>query len=188
MLEKLPAALGRALSSLRAGTKRLTSLAFASAPCTLRVTSSDFEYAHSLPASCTADGAGVSPPLEWSGMPAETKSLVLIVEDVDSPTPAPFVHAIALDLPLDRSFLLEGELSEPKGTSTLHLGKSSALDARYLPPDPPHGHGEHLYYFQLFALDASLELDGAPGRTAVIEAMRDHVLAKGVLVGCYGRP
>jgi phosphatidylethanolamine-binding protein (PEBP) family uncharacterized protein len=57
----------------------------------------------------------------------------------------------------------------------------------WLPPDPPSGHGAHRYVFQLFALDRQLVFEHPPGRKAVVNAMRGHVLAKGVLVGAYER-
>jgi phosphatidylethanolamine-binding protein (PEBP) family uncharacterized protein len=68
------------------------------------------------------------------------------------------------------------------------LGKNSYLRAAYLPPDPPAGHGPHLYVFQIFALDRALSFEGHPGRAAFLEAIKDRVLAKGLLVGTYERP
>ncbi|WP_426000483.1 hypothetical protein [Caulobacter sp. DWR1-3-2b1] len=56
-----------------------------------------------------------------------------------------------------------------------------------MPPDPPTGHGPHLYAFQIFAPDRRLDFDHPPGRKAVVEAVTGHVLAKGVLVGAYER-
>ena len=58
----------------------------------------------------------------------------------------------------------------------------------WLPPDPPRGHGDHRYVFQLFALDAEVEIGGqTPGRGALVEAMAGHVLAAGMLTGTYSR-
>ena len=45
----------------------------------------------------------------------------------------------------------------------------------------------HDYVFQIFALRQSPALAEAPGRGALIDAMRGHVLAKGTLTGVYYR-
>jgi phosphatidylethanolamine-binding protein (PEBP) family uncharacterized protein len=57
----------------------------------------------------------------------------------------------------------------------------------WLPPDPPTGHGPHNYAFQIFALDSIPALGGTPGRSALVDAIRDHILAAGVLTGTYAR-
>ena len=67
------------------------------------------------------------------------------------------------------------------------LGKNSFMATGWLPPDPPTGHGAHRYCFQIFALDVVPELEQGAGRGAVIEALKGHVLAKGLLVGTYER-
>ena len=67
------------------------------------------------------------------------------------------------------------------------LGKNSFFGSGWLPPDPPKGHGTHRYCFQVFALDAPAPLDEGAGRGAVVEALRGHVLAKGLLIGTYER-
>ncbi len=144
--------------------------------------------AAALPVGCTADGAGASPPLAWSDLPAGAAELALIVEDADSPTPAPLVHAIVLGLPPTETGLPEAALASPAGEGEGRaMGRNSYLSGQWLPPDPPPGHGPHRYVFQLFALSSPLGLEGTPGRGAVLRAMRGKVLATGHLVGTYGR-
>ena len=70
----------------------------------------------------------------------------------------------------------------------LRLGRNSYLQASWLPPDPPPGHGVHRYAFQVFALEAGARLEGEPGREAVLEAIRERGLASGCLIGTYERP
>jgi phosphatidylethanolamine-binding protein (PEBP) family uncharacterized protein len=67
-------------------------------------------------------------------------------------------------------------------------GRNSYLQAGWLPPDPPPGHGVHRYAFQLFALAAGPAFDGTPGRDAVVEALQGRALASGLLIGTYERP
>jgi hypothetical protein len=62
----------------------------------ITVKSSAFGAESAVPIQYTADGAGLSPPLEWTRAPEKAQSLVLIVEDADSATPRPLVHAIVI--------------------------------------------------------------------------------------------
>ncbi len=190
MLEHIPAWLGHAMSGLRAGVDKLAIVQLGRNFETLDVTSPAFAHEGRLPPRFTADGAGASPPLTWRTPPAGTERLVLIVEDADAPTPQPLVHAIVWGLDADAGHLAEGAIvadggGEPEGRD---VGRNSYLREGWLPPDPPRGHGEHRYAFQLFAVGAGAGEPGeTPGRSAVIEAMRDHVLAAGLLIGTYSR-
>ena len=131
----------------------------------------------------------MSPPLHWGNVPAAAASLVLIVEDADAPTPQPLVHAIVVDLPAGDGALAEGALPSPDHDGTgLHVGRNSYLQASWLPPDPPPGHGVHRYAFQAFALESGAALDETPGRDALLEAIRAHGIASGCLIGTYERP
>lgn len=189
MLEKIPSSVGEALQNVRAGAADLavahTELTGINA--SIEVSSSSFGYNEFLPARYTADGEGLSPPLQWQGVPPGAQSLVLLVEDADSPTPHPIVHAIAWDLPAHDGALPEGALRNHDGKAEVPAGRNSYLTSKYLPPDPPSGHGPHRYVFQLFALDRPLTFDSAPGRSDILDTIRGHVLAKGLLIGLYER-
>lgn len=190
MLEKIPAGLGHALRGVRAGYEKILAedKEFAQVPETIELESLAFCDGGELPERFTADGARISPPLRWHGVPEDAEGLVLIVEDPDAPSLEPLVHLLVWDLPPDMDSIDEGLFRSP-GQDGLDetLGRNSFLQAAYLPPDPPTGHGPHLYAFQLFALDQKLDFDHPPGRKAVVKAMSGHVLAKGVLVGAYER-
>jgi Raf kinase inhibitor-like YbhB/YbcL family protein len=190
MLEKIPAAVGRTLDGIRAGMKNIVFFdeRFDHVPEGVTVTSSAFAKAGSIPMRYTEDGERLSPPLSWADEPSDTVAAVLIIEDADSPTPSPLVHAIAWNLSANDHTLDEGALKGPGSSGEdIALGKNSFLCSEYLPPDPPPGHGEHRYVFQFFALDQVLEIDEVPGRSALLEAMAGHVISKGVLIGTYER-
>jgi hypothetical protein len=144
-----------------------------------------------MPDRFTADGAGVSPPLVWRDPPAGTACLALLVEDADSPTPQPLVHAVVWGLPPVAGTLEEGGIATPAEVGSGgegEVGRNSYLRDGWLPPDPPTGHGEHRYVFQLIALDQAVAPpSGTLGRTALLEAIAGHVLAAGVLIGTYSR-
>ncbi len=190
MLEHVPAWLGNALSGLRAGTDTLAIAQLGGDFATLDLSSPAFANGARLPPRFTADGDGVSPPLVWSAPPAGIARLVLIVEDADAPTPQPLVHAIIWGLDADAGHLVEGAIVADGGgdADRPDVGRNSYLREGWLPPDPPSGHGEHRYAFQLFAIGAGAGDPGVtPGRSAVIEAITGHVLAAGLLIGTYSR-
>ena len=191
MLEHLPAWLGKAMSGWRAGVESLAITRADLVPtASLSLNSPAFGDMARLPERFPADGAGVSPPLFWSDPPAGTAMLALLVEDADAPTPQPLVHAILWNLPPRAGELAEGAIvaDGPGSAEQGDVGRNSYLGEGWLPPDPPRGHGEHRYVFQLFALDAVVEIGGeTPGRGAMLDAMAGHVLAAGVLTGTYSR-
>ena len=100
MLEKLPDAVGHALRGQRAGLDKIAFQAvdLRAGMAAVDVRSLAFADHAPIPAQYTADGTGISPPLQWTGVPSQAASLALIVEDADSPTPAPLVHAIVVNL------------------------------------------------------------------------------------------
>jgi Raf kinase inhibitor-like YbhB/YbcL family protein len=147
----------------------------------IEVSSSAFGYNEPIPMQYTADGEGLSPPLEWRCVPLNAEAVVVLVEDADSPTPLPMVHAIMWDLPGTDASLPEGTLPDKR------CAGKDALAATWLPPDPPPGHGEHRYVFQVFALDTVPRFESRPGRTELLEKIKGHVIAKGLLIGTYER-
>lgn len=192
MLENVPAAIGHALSSIRPGLGKIVyAREDLAAPETMQVTSDVFAHEGALPDRYTEDGAKVSPPLRFTGVPQGARSLALVVEDADSPTPAPLVHALVWDIPAEENHGFHEAALDADAMPTTRagstLGKNSFLSTCWLPPDPPTGHGPHRYCFQIFALDIVPELEEGAGRGAVVEALKGHVLAKGMLVGTYER-
>ena len=190
MLENLPASLGRALRTARPGLENILFYdpELNAAVGSLELSSSEFQNFGEIPLRFTEDGEKISPPIQWAGVPKGTQSLILVIEDADSPTPAPLVHAIVWNLSASARCLEAGALrscvSEGQG---LAMGKNSFMSARYLAPDPPPGHGPHRYAFQVFALDSRPDLGSNPGRHRVAEHLTHHVLAKGLMVGTFER-
>lgn len=190
MLEHVPHWLGKAMTGVRAGADKLAIVqpelgSFAA----LHLASPAFANGARLPPRFTADGEGVSPPLFWTGVPEGTERLALIVEDPDAPTLSPLVHAVVWDLPADCEELKEGAI-RADGTGDgdgRDVGRNSFLGEGWLPPDPPTGHGEHSYAFQLFALGPWPDVRDNPSRGAIVKAMAGRVLAAGILTGTYSR-
>jgi len=190
MLEHVPAAIGHALSGVRAGLDHVLSAQEGlDAPETIQVRSTAFADGGSIPATYTADGPGLSPPLSWSDPPAETRSVILAIEDADSPTPAPIVHALVFGLHPSEVNLVMGALPSEGGRGQIEtLGHNSFGRCEYLPPDPPNGHGPHRYVIQVFALGDVPPLKQGASKHDILEALRGRVLARGSMIGVYERP
>jgi Raf kinase inhibitor-like YbhB/YbcL family protein len=190
MLENLPAGLGRALRTARPGLEKTLfhEAEISGDVAAITVSSTEFDNDGELPVRFTEDGARVSPPIAWSGVPMDAASVILVIEDADSPTPAPLVHAIIWNLPPSDGVIDEGAMrSDAHEGEGLSMGKNSFMSAKYLAPDPPPGHGPHRYAIQVFALDTRPDLGASPGRHRLIEHLTGHVLAKGLLIGTYER-
>ena len=153
---------------------------------TLTLTSTAFTDGAAIPRKYTCQGDDISPPLAWSGVPAGTQSLVLIVDDPDAPDPARpqrvWVHWVLFNLPPDAAGLAEGVAE-----SALPMGTEGGLNdwgrTGYGGPCPPIG--THRYFHKLSALDIRLKGLTTPRKAQVLAAMEGHVLAEATLMGTY---
>ncbi len=153
----------------------------------LRLTSPSFAHEAAIPAKHSSDGADVSPALRWSGAPAGTKSLAVVVDDPDAPDPrAPrmtWVHWVLYDIPPTVSSL-------PEGVDAAGIGAREGVndwgDRGYRGPSPPVG--RHRYLHKLYALDTVLPDLHRADKAALESAMAGHVLAQATLIGTYAKP
>ncbi|KAA0256596.1 YbhB/YbcL family Raf kinase inhibitor-like protein [Acidobacteria bacterium ACD] len=160
--------------------------AAAEPPLALALSSPAFAPNGPIPAAFTCEGKDVSPTLSWRGLPAGTRSLVLIVDDPDAPDPAApkmtWVHWVLYDLPPTVAGLPEGVApgALPAGTRE---GRNDWGRTGWGGPCPPIG--THRYFFKLYALDAPLGELSPPTKAKLEKAMQGHVLAQATLVGTY---
>ena len=189
MLEHLPDSIGHALLNQRAGMESVVYNQLHAERVTPRLSvQSSFAFNARLPEKFTADGSGTSPPLSWENAPPGTESFAIIVEDADSPTPHPLVHLIVVDIAAGQHSLSEGALESPDHAGVgPEAGRNSYLQHAWLPPDPPPGHGEHRYVFQVFALRQGKPFSKSPGRGEFIERVLERAIAVGALIGTYER-
>jgi len=142
----------------------------------LIIKSDVFESNKLIPFKYTCDGEDVNPPLTIEGIPEGTKSLVLIVDDPDAPM-GTWDHWIVWNIPPT------GKIEE--NTVPGVEGMNDFRRHSYGGPCPPSG--THRYFFKVYALDTKLTLNPNSRKKDVEKAMKDHVLAKGELVGLYRR-
>lgn len=146
----------------------------------MRLTSTAFTEGDEIPMQYTSDGEDVSPPLAWSGVPEDARSLALIVDDPDAPS-GTWVHWLVHDLPASTRGLPEGTSAPPGGRLGLNSWKRTAWNG----PAPPKG--RHRYVFKLYALDRKLGL-ARPTKEELEAAMAGHVLDEAKLTGTYQKP
>jgi Raf kinase inhibitor-like YbhB/YbcL family protein len=190
MLEILPESIGQAFIHQRAGMENVVYNLLHRERKTARLDlrSSAFAFNARIPPCYTADGDGISPPLTWEQIPPGADSLALIVEDADAPTPHPLVHAIVVDLEAEDGELKDGALdSDHHRGAGLETGRNSFFKHAWLPPDPPPGHGEHRYVFQMFALREGPLLSQFCGRGEFIDAVLERAVGVGCVIGTYER-
>ncbi len=151
----------------------------------MQLSSTAFKEGAAIPAKHTCDAKDVSPPLKWTGVPAGTKSLALIVDDPDAPV-GTWVHWVLYDLPATTTELAE---DVPKSQTVAGGAKQGVNDFRrlgYGGPCPPPGK-PHRYFFKLYALDAVLDLKPGLTKKDIERAMEKHILAQAQLMGTYQR-
>jgi Raf kinase inhibitor-like YbhB/YbcL family protein len=154
----------------------------------MTITSSAFGDGAAIPSRYTCQGDDITPPLSWTGVPDQARSLVLIVDDPDAPDPkAPrmtWVHWVVYNLPADATGLPEGATSAdlPPGTQE---GVNDWNRTGYGGPCPPVG--RHRYFHKLYALDTTLTGLDRPTKKELEAAMQGHVIEQAQVVGTYAK-
>lgn len=144
--------------------------------------SSAFGYGQPIPAVYTCKGRDISPPLQWSDLPAGTKSLALIMDDPDAPM-GTWVHWVIYNIPPTRNGLEEAIPAQERLADGSLQGKNSWRRIGYGGPCPPSG--THRYYFRLYALDSTLSLAPGASKEQVLAAMQGHILAQAEWMGTF---
>lgn len=161
----------------------------------LKISSSAFEPGGEMPTRHSCEGQNLSPPLEWTGVPEETQSLALVVEDPDSVPPG-FTHWLVYNMPPTTGGFPEGVPAEgtlndgtlqgtndfaafggatfPSGATINKIGYDGPC-----PPSPHH------YVFTLYALDTDLALPAEANAAQVLAAMEGHILAQAEVKATY---
>jgi Raf kinase inhibitor-like YbhB/YbcL family protein len=145
----------------------------------IKISSPSFTVGGLIPTDFTCDGTDINPEIDLADIPADAKSLVLIVDDPDS-VGGNWTHWLAFNL--DPKTVRIGQDSKPAGTN---FGLNDFKEVSYRGPCPPSG--SHRYFFRIFALDKELDLGDGAKRDEVEQAMTGHILDQGEFYGSYQR-
>lgn len=140
-----------------------------------------FSNNQAIPSKFTCDGKNVNPELNITGIPANSKSLSLIVDDPDAPS-GDFVHWVMWNFGPETQQIKENTIPTDVGTV---VGKNDFGNNEYGGPCPPSG--THRYQFTVYALDVKLNLAASAGKQELLQAMNGHILDQAMLVGSYQR-
>ena len=152
----------------------------------MKITSSAFENNEKIPAKYTCEGENINPPLSFTELPRDTKSLVLIMDDPDVSLKVQadgnWDHWIVFNIPGDTTGVEENEV--PKDSV---LGENTAGRLAYGGPCPPTKFEpkQHRYFFKLYALDNSLDIEEGARKAEVEIAMKDKIIDSAMLIGVY---
>ena len=152
----------------------------------LQITSPAFQHGGMIPTKYTCDGKDISPPLKLGAVPEGTKSIALIMDDPDAPGRT-WVHWVLFNLPPETKELPEAMPAKSKLDKGAIHGQSSwgRRKTGYGGPCPPSG--AHRYFFKVYALDKIIERNFRTTKVQLLKAIKDHILAKGELMGTYRR-
>ncbi|MBI2020958.1 YbhB/YbcL family Raf kinase inhibitor-like protein [Candidatus Giovannonibacteria bacterium] len=145
----------------------------------MKLKSNAFQQNGDIPSKYTCEGEDINPPLSISDVSAETKSLVLIMDDPDSPG-APWLHWTLFNIDPKTTEIPENGI--PEGAME---GTTSFAQTGYGGPCPKMGPKVHRYYFKLYALDKSLDIRFGATRADIENAMERHIIAQAELMGIY---
>lgn len=138
-----------------------------------------FSDGQRIPSKYTCDGIDVNPPLEFIDISKNAKSLVLIVEDPDSPSKV-FAHWILWNISPDTKSIKEN--SVPKGARE---GMNDFGNVGYGGPCPHSG--KHRYQFKLFALNNMIDNPQSLRKDEIERTIKKHILEKAILTGLYSK-
>ncbi len=140
----------------------------------LSITTDAFEANGRIPEQYSVDGGNEQPRLAVHGVPANAVELAVIVHDPDAPLPHGWTHWAVYGLPAQ-----SGDVDASQGRQ----GPNTAGESAWMGPQPPAGHGDHRYYFWVYALSRPVE--GAPSREEFLERYADAVIEQNRVVGTF---
>ena len=157
----------------------------------LTLTTPAFEDGSVIPPKYTQSSPNpVSPKLEWSNVPPNTASFVLLMHDPDVALQKSLndvTHWLVIDIPGTARELPEGVPAEAKLSDGAIQLKNQGNVVGFRGPGAPAAGPYHHYTLELYALDTKLDLGPDASRADVMKAMEGHILAKAVLVGRFHR-
>lgn len=150
----------------------------------LTLTSPAFAHEGFIPDTYTGLGQNASPPLAWTGSPANTVSYAIIAEDTDTPV-GTLTHWVVYNIPGHKRDLQEAVPRQKVFPNGMIQGRNGLWRTGYMGPNPPWG--KHRYYFTLYALDTLLTPTPILNKKRLLQAMTGHILEQAQIMGYYDR-
>jgi len=147
----------------------------------LKLTSTAFWNEAPIPAIHSKEGGNVSPPLSWSGVPKDTRSLVLIMDDPDAPSGL-FTHWIVYGID-PKTTALKQDMAGGASSNGVRQGVNGFREIGYGGPKPPSG--THRYFFHLYALDTDTDVPTVLGRQEIEGVIEGHIIEEATLMGRF---
>ncbi len=145
----------------------------------LKLSSPFFANNARIPDKFTCKGVNVNPLLEIEGVPENTKSFALIVDDPDAPMKT-WVHWVLWNISPSTKKIEENSVPKEAMQGVTDFGEN-----RYGGPCPPSG--THRYFFKLYALNSTLNISKNSKKEDLEKAMQSHILAQTQLIGLYSK-
>jgi Raf kinase inhibitor-like YbhB/YbcL family protein len=143
----------------------------------LTISSPDFDAGGRLDGRHANDRDNVAPSLRITGVPEGTEELAIVCHDPDAPLPDGFTHWTLYGIPADTTEL------GPDADQHYRPGPNDFGADGYGGPQPPAGHGEHHYYFWVYALSRAVE--GTPSRREFLDRYGEDVIEQNRVMGRY---
>lgn len=141
------------------------------------IRSPKFHHGGKIPGKYCCWGKNISPPLEFDDIPANAKSLVLLIEDTDA-SPTPWIHWLVFNIPPYVKSVDEGTIPEG-GIEGIANGGTFGYEG----PCPKYFKGIHHYLFKLYALDSFLDLPRQTDKKHLWGKMGNYIISKTELMG-----
>lgn len=151
----------------------------------MQITSSAFQPGGAIPSRFTCEGDDISPEFSWSEIPAEAKSLALIIHDPDAPRANGFTHWVLFNIPPDVSRISENVSKQAAMTEFGTQGKNDYGRIGYAGPCPPSG--THRYFVRLYALRKKLDLPPGASYEDVKSAINEALIEQTEVMGTYAK-
>lgn len=145
----------------------------------LAISSADIQNLERIPENFSADGGNDTPAVSFSGAPEGTVELAVIVHDPDAPLPNGFTHWVVYGIAPDATTL-------DLAADGVRVGPNTLGETSWFGPQPPAGHGEHHYYFWVYALQTKVE--GEPSREGFLTTYAGNIAEQARFIGTFSRP
>ena len=153
----------------------------------MKLSSGDFEKEGRIPDRFTCKGEDISPSFHIDGIDPEAESLALIMDDPEAPLGI-FIHWLIWNIPaeIDRIPSAVEKKERPKGIKGAIQGENDFNEIGYRGPCPPKN-SEHIYRFNLYALNKKLNLKPGSRREKIQQSMEGIILEKTLLRCSFSR-